>query len=348
MTKSQRNKIAPISVFFLLYISRIVVSLTNVQSVTTGIVKTDMLISIVLSMGATLFVSLPALWCYQKNKSPFDIKGISLFYYAYFLIIAGVNISRFSNFASSVINPEASEWVFSVIIVICVCYSAMLGIEGLSRFSSFAFILIVVAIALALIFNIENYNDVNLYPVIDEKPISIIKNTLYMTSSSIEALLILCLRKRVNGNAVKPYVFSVIASFLTIFLLVLFVNAVMGDAASSRAYPIYVLFQLAKIGVFERLDILHISFWIIGIFVKAVLLVYSSAIILKKGKNTTKCILSSAICLTVALAVNEISRINYVSSKILFVLYLLGYLVIPVLSLIFKKRNLGDELVEIF
>ena len=348
LIQTKRNKIAPISIFFLFYISRIVVSLTNVQSVSTGIIRTDMLISVLLSLAATLLISLPALWCYKNNKNPFDVKGVNLFYYSYFVFMAGVNISRFSSFASSVINPDATSWLFSVAISICVCYAATLGIEGLSRFSAFSFILIVIAIASVLIFNIDNYNDINLHPIIGDESSAILKNSVYLTSSSIELLLLLCLSKKVNGDATRAYVFSVIASFLTIFLLILFVNAVMGDAASTRAYPVYILFQLAKVGVFERIDILHISFWIIGIFVKAVLLVYCASISIKKGKNITKCIISSVITLGVALAFDNMTGQTSIDHNIFFILYFVSYFVIPLLTLIFKKRNLGDELIEKF
>ena len=58
MISSQRNKIAPISIFFMLYISRVVVTLTNMQSVSSGLVNTDMLISIVIALGLNLLLHL--------------------------------------------------------------------------------------------------------------------------------------------------------------------------------------------------------------------------------------------------------------------------------------------------
>lgn len=348
LTNTKRNKIAPVSIFFLLYISRLIVSLTNIQSVTSSIIKTDMLISIIAAMGLNLLLSLPAIWCYKNNKSPFDVKGVNLFYAIYFIYLAGVNISRFSYFASSILNPEASSWIFSVIIVLCVCYASMLGIEGLSRFSAFAFLLIVITIIVGIIFNLKNYNEVNLYPVITNDNATILKNIMYTTSSSTEIAVFLSLGKRVNGSAVKPFVFSVIASFFTIFMLILFVNATMGDAASLQTFPIYTLFQLSKIGLFERFDALHISLWIFGVFVKSVLLIYCASTSIQKFKNRTKCIVSSILSLAVALVLSEFTEIGSMTLAAFAVPYLIACVIIPLLTLIFKKRNLGDELIEKF
>lgn len=348
MTQAKRNKIAPVSIFFLLYISRLVVSLTDVQSVTAGEMKTDTLISILISMLLTLLLSLPAVMCCIKNKSPFDIKWTGLLYSLYFIFLAGVNISRFSYFASTTLNPDSQAWIFSVIIVICACYGAYLGIEGLARFSAFGFALLTAAIIIVLLCSAGSFQEINLYPVISNNTDTILKNIVYMTSSSSESVLFLCLCKRVNGKAVKPYIRSVIAAFFTIFILFLTVIGVMGDAASLQEFPLYTLFRLAKVGLLERIDILHISFWIFGIFIKSVLLIYCSAISFKPMKNRTKCIVSSALALVLAVCLTELVGAGSVSPVVYAVPFAVFCVIIPIMTLIFKKRNYGDELVERF
>ena len=96
LIQAKKNKVAPVSIFFLLYISRIVVSLTSAQLVTTGKMKTDILISICIAMFVTLLLALPAVLCYIKHKNPFDVKWIGLLYSIYFIFLAGVNsLSRY-------------------------------------------------------------------------------------------------------------------------------------------------------------------------------------------------------------------------------------------------------------
>lgn len=348
MIQAKRDKIAPVSIFFLLFISRIVVSLTNVQSVTTGIMKTDILFSVLVSMGFTLIFSLPAIYCIKKHKSPFDIKWVGLFYSIYFAYLAGVNISRFSYFASTTLNPDSSAWVFSVAITVCAFYGAYLGIEGLSRYSAFVFLLLIGSIFAALLCNVRNYQDINLYPVLGNDRIDLVKNTVFMTSNSSEMIIFLCLSKKINRKAVKPFVWSVIAAFFTIFLLLLFVIGVMGDAASLQAFPLYTLFQLAKIELFERIDVLYISFWIFGIFIKSVLLIYCSGIAFKPMKKGVKNIISAILALIVSICLTEFVSVSNISPLIYALPFAVFCVVIPILTLIFKKRNFGDELVEKF
>ncbi len=322
--------------------------MTNIQSVTTGYMKTDMLISVMLAMGTDLILSLPAIFCYAKHKSPFDVKIISWFYAAYFIFLASVNISRFAYFASTVLNPDSTSWIFSVIVTLCAFYGAYLGIESLSRFSFFAFILLVLTIFTALIFNLSNYQEINLYPVIENDSSLILENVMYMVSSSTEVIVFLCLQKKTNGYAVKPFVWSVTASFLTIFVLLLFVNAVMGDAAALQAFPLYTLFELAKAGLFERIDVLYISFWIFGIFIKTALLIYCAGISVKKGRNDTRCIICSVMTLALTLLFSKLLPVSHVSPVIFVLPYLVICVIIPLLTLIFKKKNIGDELIEKF
>lgn len=348
MTQAKRDKIAPISIFFLFYISRIVISLTNVQSVSMGMMKTDILISVLASMGITLIMALPAIYCYRKHKNPFDVKWVSFFYAIYFIYLAGVNISRFSYFASTTLNPDSRAWMFSAIIAACALYGAYLGIEGLSRFSAFGCTLLAGSILVALFCSLKNYQEINLYPVIVNDNEGILKNILLMTGNSSEIALFLCLSKKVNGKAVRPFVWSVIASFFTMFILFLFTVAVMGDAATLQAFPVYTLFQLSKIGIFERIDVLYISCWIFGIFIKSVLLVYCASISFRPMKKSTKCIISSVLAFAAAMCLTEFVEINTVPLVIYAVPFFVFCVVIPILTLIFKKRNYGDELVEKF
>ncbi len=348
MRQAKKGKIAPISIFFMVFISRIIVSLTNVQSVTTGLMKTDILISILASMGLTLILSVPAIYCYKKHKNPFDVKWVGFFYSLYFIYLAGVNVSRFSYFASTTLNPDSQAWVFSVIVVICAFYGAYLGIEGLSRFSAFCFFLLTATIAVVIALSVKNYQEINFYPVIENDIQSIMKNIVFMTSSTMEIILFLCLSKKVNGNPIKPFVWSLIASFFTVFILILFVIAVMGDAASLQAFPLYTLFQLAKVSILQRLDVLYISFWIFGVFLKAAILIYCSSISFKPLKRKYKCMISSVMTFAVAVLLTEFVQINRISPIVFALPFVIFCVIIPILTLIFKKRNYGDELVEKF
>lgn len=349
MTSAKRNKIADISIFTMLYISRIVVSLTNAQSVTTGLLfKTDMLISVLISMGMSLILCVPVIYCYKKNKNPLDIKWVAAFYGLYFIFVAAVNVSRFSYFASTTFNPDSQTWIFSLLIVACSLYCACLGIEALSRFSSMGFILLVITVSTMILCNLKNYNEIDLYPVIQNDTGTILKNTVLITSQTSELAVFLCLCKRTNGDCVKPFIRSIIASFFTIFVLFLVVIGVMGDSASLHSFPVYTMFQMAKFGSFERIDILHISFWIFAVLIKSVLFIYCASVCIKPFKNTVKCTVSSLLVLVLSFILTDVLQKGSMTPVILAVPFCIFCVIIPVLTLIFKKRNYGDELVEKF
>ena len=133
---AKRNKISPLSLFYILFICRIVVSLTSVHSVSTTEINSQALISFVIAMVMTVVFSLPAVFCYKMNKNPIDIKWVSKLYYVYFIFIAAVSVSRFSYFASTTLNPETQGWLFALIVCVCAFYGTTLGVEALSRFSA--------------------------------------------------------------------------------------------------------------------------------------------------------------------------------------------------------------------
>ena len=344
--QAKRNKIAPIGIFTLLFISRIVVSMTSMQSVYTGSVGSDIVISLVGALALVIILSLPAVFCIKNKKNPFTVKWVSMLYGAYFILLAGLNVSRFSYFASTTLNPESSAWVYSFLAIICALYGAMLGIESLSRFSSAAFILLALGIITVLFCNYENIDEINLYPVISSETNNIVKNILVITTSTIEPALFLCLSKRVNGVAVKQFIFALLAVFTVITLLFYTAVAVMGDFAATQQFPLYSLFEQANVGGFERIDVIHISFWILGIFIKSTLLIYCASICFDRIKQKNSSIFCAMLAFGAAAAFSVLNQYAYTVNTVFAVLFFVFCALVPALMLIFGKRNYGDELVQ--
>lgn len=343
---SSRNKISPSGLFVLLYISRLIVTLTALSPQNFGDVSGDLLISLLISLGLTLVFSLPVIFCLRKKKNPIETRWLGVLYSLYFIFIASVNVSKFSYFASTTLSPETRAWVFIAIVGVCAFYCTTLGIEALTRFSAFAFVMIIVGIAVVVLFNLHNFKEVNLYPVVTNSVGSIVENIALITSNTTELALFLCLRKRVNGGCEKSFAVAVISAFFSIFILILFMIAVMGDGASLQSFPLYTFFQITKFDRFQRLDVFHISFWILGIFIKTVLLQYCASISIN-GKNKK---LTSAVISVIVAAASFIMLQMGITEKtnpvIIIIPFCIFSVLIPILSLIFKKKNSGDELLE--
>lgn len=334
--KSQRGKISPYQIFSVLFVSRIVVSLTYVQTVSVGKLGADFLFSIAISFLLTMLLSAPIIISIKKGKSP----ALKMLYSVYFIWLVSLNITRFSYFTSSRISASSSMAFFIAIIIISACYCACLGIEGISRFGAFCAVLLVLTVGVVLVFNVHNLAEINYYPVEQNKNFDVLKNALIMTSNSTEPALLFILSDRINGTKIKPLLASISASYLTVFLLIFFVVGVLGASASMQAYPIFTLFQMASIGSFSRLDMLHTAFWVLALLLKSSIYIYASSITIKRFSHRKKCVGISAIILGLSMlivfvfgtAMVEITKYASVISFVIFVV------VLPFIS-IFTRGN---------
>lgn len=348
MIKSKAGKIAPYQLFFALFVSRVVVTLTYVQTVSVGKLSTDLLISILLSYCLAIVLCLPVYFCSKKNKNPFSVAWIGLLYGVYFIYFSAVNVSRFSYFATSQLNPQSSMLFFIVLIIAGACYAAIMGVEGISRFGVFCGVVLVVTVVAVVVFNLKNIEIVNLFPIVDNKRIDILKNAVVLTSNSVEPALFLALENKVNGDKRNPLFLGITVAYVVIFILILLCEFVMGAASSLQAYPIFTVFQLASIGSMSRLDIFHTAFWVLALFLKVSILLYCATICVKKYQHRTKCVISSLFAIAVSYLITiamGTSMVN-VTKIISVVTFLLFCVLVPILNLIFGKEKRIDDTVE--
>lgn len=349
MSKSAtRGKISPLELFYILFICRIVVSLTSVHSVSKTEINSQSLISYILAMFLTVVFSLPAIFCCKKGKNPIDVKCVSKLYYVYFLIVASVSVSRFSYFASTTLNPETQGWLFALIVCTCAFYGAFLGIEALSRFSAFCFVLLSLAVVSVILCNFNTFREINLYPIITSSKFDLIKNAVVFASNTSEIAMFLAIFPKVNVRCERSYIRFICLSFLTVFILLYFAIAVMGKSVVIRNFPFYSFFQISKFGTFERLDVLHISFWIMGVFVKAVTSLYCASSCVSKKPKRSFVFASSFIVFVISILMLKLSDGQGVNYEFTMILFFVFCVIIPVSTLVFKKKNYGDELVKAY
>ncbi len=345
-TKSKMGMISPTQLMLVIFVSRVAVSLTNIQAVSLGKYSPDILISLAVSYVFVLLSSIPIVLCIKKERSPLDSKWIAFLYSLYFVIYASVTITRFAYFASTKMNPEISFEVFLIILSVAVCYGAYLGVESISRFGAFCAVLLILVMFVVIGLNINNMQMLNFFPTIVNSNKDIVSNAVLFSSNTIEPILVLALYNRVNGNQVKALYKGISLAFFSVFLLVGFSVGVLGNAADMQAFPIYSLFQMASSHVMSRLDIIHTSFWILGVFMKCSLLIYCASLFTKKWSNGGKCIAFSAASLVISFLVIKILGMSMVNPTkiVLIVLFVLFVIVVPVISLFVKRRKNNEKI----
>lgn len=341
MTKGKRGMIPPYALLCLFFVSRIVVTLTYVQGVSVGKFSTDILISIALSLCLMFVLSIPAFLCVNRGISPINYPPVAFLYSVYFCFSTALGVSRFASFASSRMNTGLSMIVVIVLVSIAMCYGACLGIESIARYGFVCAILLVLTLVAVLGLNVHNIIRVNFYPLVENTRADIIKNAFLFTSNSIAPAYLLTLSPRVNGKIGRVYFGGITLAYLAIFLLVAFCSGVMGSSASLQSYPIYTLFQLASIGTFSRLDMLHSAFWILSVLLKSSLMIYCASITVRKLNHTTKCIVFSIIAGVIAIIISELVGTDIVTpSKIISIVNFAAFaLAFPIFSLVRGKKN---------
>ncbi len=353
MNSAKRGQIPPYNLFFLLFISRVIVTLTYVQTISVGIMASDLLISVAIAFVLTVALSLPIYFCIKRGISPFSIKWIGWLYVAFFVYKTAVNVARFSGFATGRLNPDATTYFFSIMIMVAVAYGAYLGIEGLGRFSLFVGITLIGVIVLIIGLNVDNFEFINLFPIVQNSTSDIAYNSAIFTSNAVEPAVLLVLSSRVNSDLKslkKAYFGSLVSAYLTIFVLVFFSLAVMGANSTLQSYPIFTLFQMATGESMARLDIIHTAFWILSAFLKCSLLVYCASVCVKKFSHKNKCIAISAITIAVSLAMTEwvTDLLIKISKPLSLATFVIFCVVIPLVSLFAIKKSKGDLLIEKF
>lgn len=339
--KYKLDKISPYQLFSILFVSRIVVSLTYIQNVSVGRLSTDLLISIFLGLLGAFVLSIPLCLCIKKNKNPFDIKWVALLYGLFFIFNSAISITRFSYFATSRFNVALPMFFYILLVAAAACYAACLGIEPLGRFGILCSASLLFVMAVVIVFNIKNVDLINLYPIVDNTRQNVFENAAMLATNTVEPAIMAALHKRVNGNSIKPMALSIAAAFVIIFLIIFMCIGVMGSAAALQAYPIFTLFQMASIGSLSRLDMLHTAFWMMALFLKTAVFIYASSLCVEKFSHNSKTVASSlltigaAVVIVLAIGIRNVSFLK-VLSLCLSILFLA---VIPLLSLLKKKKE---------
>ena len=338
MNNAKRGKISPFQFFAILTVSRIVVSLTYIQSVTVGIMSFDIALGLIFAAFFTMILSIPAYYCVVKNKNPLDNRWVALLYFSYF---CGVNVSRFAYFAISRLDTKISMPILCVAIVVLGVYCACLKIEGIARFGSLCAVTLFIAIVGAALLNFNKIEVENFYPLIRNSRFAILNNTLLFTSNSVEPAIIIALGSKVNGNILKPICAAVFTSFSAIVVLVLLAVGIMGHGALLQSFPFFTVFQLAELGSMARLDMLHTCFWALALLVKTAVLIYCGSCCLKAVKRNNACIVSGIIAAAVAVFVIAVVgmamvEITKIVSRGCFAVFAV---LIPLATLMIKRRK---------
>ena len=173
-------------------------------------------------------------------------------------------------FTKIAVHPEFSVALLIVLILASVIYAASLKLEALARFSSFCVFVLISALIIAALTNLNAFNLKYLNALSFE-----IKGGLYNYVKCFDLPVIYALvSKRVNEKSIEALKRSLAYSYAVSLVILLFCFCIMGTAANVYGYPSFTLFQLSRAGSFSRLDILFTGSMLLALFLKCSVLLY--------------------------------------------------------------------------
>ena len=278
--------VSPFQLFSILFISTVFSSMMYSKYITQDMDLLNYAVCSLIALLCLCILIIPFIIFHKKFDNSNIIKVIQThkpllhcfftwIYSHYFIYSAVLSLTIFALLLRSFINPEISFFVFFAAALLCCYYAAFKGITAISRTCTVFFVLTVASLVLicALLLpkiNMSNYSYVFLY-----NGSGIFNGTLPLISQASTLPALFLFSHRIKSKVKKPLYLWIVLSYASIFIISLISYGVLGSYLDLTPYPFYTATQLTEIGAFQRLDVVFLSLWTIGMFVNVSLSVYS-------------------------------------------------------------------------
>ena len=299
-------KIGAGQLFFLIFLSRIVLTLT--YSISSGghtVNNADWLAALFMPI-VLLVIAVPT-FCFLKVSHRRDVcefahgihpafgRVIAVLYAILFFVLAYTPVARFSFFVTSAMQQEQGNWFFPILIFLPVCFAAIKGIQAIVRTGAVFAVVSFAAVGIILVALIPRLDFLNIYSPWYDGGTEIGYSLTLMISNSLELSMILMLAPTVKGSITRAYLCYAFFAPMVLFFVLFTVVAVLGQYANLQLFPFYSVAGIARIGELTNLSALEASVWIVGVFIKSATYLYLSHRCLQRvvGSNHR----SAVICL---------------------------------------------------
>jgi spore germination protein KB len=190
--------------------------------------------------------------------------GLNLFVFLYFLTISSMSLRVFAESFILAILPRTPIGVIAAFFMILLIYSALLGIETLTRVAWFFGPYLLIGLVVIVAFS--NPTDIQLLlPILGPGPLPLLKNSLISVSNFSEILLLpviapLIRKKEQLGKigVLGLALSALILSGLTVIVLQTFNYAGM----KNLVFPVFQLTRLISLGeFFQRVESVFVFLW---------------------------------------------------------------------------------------
>lgn len=204
--------------------------------------------------------------------------GVSILYIWFFIHMSALTLSNFSEFFTTIIMPETPSLFFVITLTLVAAYAAHYGIEVLGRLSEFIAPIIMIALIGVILFLVKDMDVKELTPILEKGIFPSILTGLSPVSQTVEIIGMAIIMPFLNDQRQlkKVYLFTPLLLVLFLFIMTTSVIALFGDdLAKTLTYPFFSAVRLVHAGDFlERIEAIHVSIWILGMFIKTAFYYY--------------------------------------------------------------------------
>ncbi|MEG1614719.1 MAG: GerAB/ArcD/ProY family transporter [Oscillospiraceae bacterium] len=347
-------KIHAPQIFFLMFLSRIIVTLTYIPLINVNLEVTDNIADITFATIMIFITAIPIfLLLKSESKTSFldrcycinhTFGRITALIYAICFLYSGIiAIQRFNIFATSVIFPETNFNSFLLVIIVACTFAALMGLEAMGRSGILIFSLIALSLVFILVSVSSNFDWLNFSPIFYNGIKPVISSSLLTVSRTIETTMLLILMPKIKGNLRKGLVWWILGIGATMFIITLYIGGVMGEYSNTQLFPVYALTVIAKLGFLQRIDVLLTSSWILCVFVKVSIELYlikeCLCVAISKKYNKLYIVLAGIIISVSALIIKpNITNITMILNKSIAIeMFVLIVILLPSILLIAEK-----------
>ncbi len=305
------GKISSAQLYCILFVCRVVALFTYMTPETANAQTVNSILLSVFFVLLQLVFSIPVFLVIKKDNSQGIIgtakqssdafaKIIALIYFCAFIYAAGISVSRFELFVSTIMFPGAEISFFIAILLITSLFTVFKGIEAIGRSSVIILFAVGISTTFITLSVIKEFQYTNFSPVLLNGITPVAESSFYSATRTMELVSIMIIAPEVTGKLRSGFTKWILSFGVIAAILFTCIDGILGAYGEKQLFQLYALTLIAKLSIFERLDDLITGTWVLCTLLKTAFycLVAAKCIEQGFGKKPSK-LFHTGICVSV-------------------------------------------------
>ena len=190
---------------------------------------------------------------------------------------AASTLLGFSYFLALTVYPGRSMLLYLAAMAGCAAYGAYKGIEGLARFAFAVSLLVLLAVGAVVLVLLPEVEPVYFTPPLAGGAQPAMQSFFQALLYNLEIPVFLVFQGNIRGRSSGSFARGMLLSMSVYQLVVFFTAVTLGPFARLQRFPIYAMIASAQFSVLRRLDMVHLTLWIVLAFLRCCVYLYCAA-----------------------------------------------------------------------